>query len=113
MAAYVAARAQPLVRARIAVFADLWERGFTLSSGARFGADFLVYPGDPLCFHALYVATVCVAPDQPLGPRTITAVGRLATSVRKRALLCAVAPGGSAAPDTVRYICLEWSGIGL
>jgi tRNA splicing endonuclease len=29
------------------VFADLWERGFYLTDGFKFGADFLAYPGDP------------------------------------------------------------------
>ena len=37
-----------LAGVRRATYADLWRRGFTLTSGARFGGDFLAYPGDPI-----------------------------------------------------------------
>jgi len=30
------------------IFKDLWERGFYLTDGTKFGADFLAYPGDPI-----------------------------------------------------------------
>ena len=29
-------------------FFDLWRRGFFLTDGSKFGADFLTYPGDPI-----------------------------------------------------------------
>lgn len=32
-------------RARYGVFKDLWEQGFFLGGGIRFGGDYLVYPG--------------------------------------------------------------------
>lgn len=31
---------------RYAVFKDLWEKGFYLTSGQKFGGDFLAYPGN-------------------------------------------------------------------
>jgi tRNA splicing endonuclease len=40
-------------------FSDLWHRGFFLTDGAKFGADFLAYPGDPARYHAQNVV-VCV-----------------------------------------------------
>ncbi|CAH0729738.1 unnamed protein product, partial [Brenthis ino] len=39
--------------ARYAVFKDLWEKGHYITSGSKFGADYLVYPGDPVKFHAI------------------------------------------------------------
>lgn len=30
---------------RYIIFKDLWEKGYYLTSGMKFGADFLVYPG--------------------------------------------------------------------
>ena len=33
-------------------FFDLWRRGFFLTDGSKFGADFLAYPGDPIRYHA-------------------------------------------------------------
>mgnify|MGYP002386836980 CR=1 FL=1 len=35
---------------RCAVLADLWARGFVVSSGVQFGGDFLVYKGKARCF---------------------------------------------------------------
>jgi tRNA-splicing endonuclease subunit Sen34 len=32
--------------ARIRVFKDLWKKGYFMGSGLKFGADFLVYPGE-------------------------------------------------------------------
>lgn len=32
--------------ARYAVFKDLWEKGHYITSGSKFGADYLVYPGN-------------------------------------------------------------------
>lgn len=35
----------PLQHARCAVFRDLWERGYFMGSGIKFGGEYLVYPG--------------------------------------------------------------------
>ena len=35
-------------RTRTAIFTDLWKKGFYITEGEKFGADFLAYPGDPL-----------------------------------------------------------------
>lgn len=35
---------------RYHVFKDLWEKGFFLTSGVKFGGDFLVYPGNLVGF---------------------------------------------------------------
>ena len=51
-------------RARCAVFEDLHEQGYFLSTGLRFGGDFVVYPGDPLRYHSHYTATILAAPEQ-------------------------------------------------
>jgi len=39
-------------RCRYLVFRDLHKRGFSITAGSKFGADFLLYPGDPTQFHA-------------------------------------------------------------
>jgi len=84
------------------VFNDLWERGYYLTSGEKFGGDFLVYPGDPLKFHSHYIA-VCVDGDKPLTPQYLISKGRLGTNVKKIVLLCSVNPEG-----TVSYQQLQW-----
>jgi tRNA-splicing endonuclease subunit Sen34 len=36
-------------RAKCAVFQDLWEKGYYMGGGIKFGGDFLVYPGAYSC----------------------------------------------------------------
>lgn len=62
-------------------------------------------PGDPLRFHAHYIAQ-CWAPEDPIPLQDLVAAGRLGTSVRKTLLL------GSPQPDgTVVYTSLQWAGL--
>ncbi|XP_040834037.1 tRNA-splicing endonuclease subunit Sen34 isoform X2 [Ochotona curzoniae] len=96
---------RPAHELRYSIYRDLWERGFFLSAAGKFGGDFLVYPGDPLRFHAHYIAQ-CWAPEDPIPLQDLVAAGRLGTSVRKTLLL------GSPQPDgTVVYTSLQWAGL--
>ena len=45
-------------RYKCAVFKDLHEKGFTMTSAAKFGGDYLAYPGDPMLFHAYFTVRV-------------------------------------------------------
>ena len=45
-------------RRRCAVFAHMHARGMTLTSGAKFGAEYLAYPGDPAAYHASFAVRV-------------------------------------------------------
>ncbi|KAI9446808.1 tRNA-intron endonuclease catalytic domain-like protein [Lactarius indigo] len=95
-------------RARCEVFRDLWEKGYYLGGGSKFGGDWLVYPGDPLRYHSHFVATVQTSPSAPLRPMEIVAHGRLGTATKKAHLLC----GWDAASREVTYISIEWAGFG-
>uniref|UniRef100_A0A3Q4H3X8 tRNA-splicing endonuclease subunit Sen34 n=1 Tax=Neolamprologus brichardi TaxID=32507 RepID=A0A3Q4H3X8_NEOBR len=97
--------AEPRCDARYQVFRDLRGRGFYLTSAGKFGGDFLVYPGDPLRFHAHFIA-VCVSLDESVCLLDVLAVARLGSNVKKTVLLCS--PG----PDPgVCYTSLQWSGM--
>ncbi|ETE63955.1 tRNA-splicing endonuclease subunit Sen34 [Ophiophagus hannah] len=87
------------------IFRDLWERGYYVTSGSKFGGDFLVYPGDPMRFHAHYIA-LCFSKDAPISLCDIISAGRLGTNVKKTVLLCSVEQEG-----TVAYTSLQWSGM--
>ncbi|XP_075885270.1 tRNA-splicing endonuclease subunit Sen34 isoform X2 [Nelusetta ayraudi] len=87
------------------VFRDLRGRGFCLTSAGKFGGDFLVYPGDPLRFHAHFIA-VCLAADEAVGLLDVLAVARLGSNVKKTVLLCSPAEDGA-----VTYTSLQWSGM--
>jgi len=112
-------------RAKCAVFADLWQKGYFMGNGLRFGGDWLVYPGtcpmsvsqyyysiqpqgDPLRYHSHFVATVYPSPRTPIQPMEIVAHGRLGTATKKSHLLC----GWDESTNQVTYISVEWAGFG-
>ena len=89
---------------RYAVFRDLWEKGYYMTSGAKFGGDFLAYPGDPHRYHSHYVVVI-VPMDAILSPYDVVSMGRLGTVVKKAPLVSSVRKDGS-----VAYLSLEWTG---
>eukprot|EP00049_Salpingoeca_infusionum_P016599 m.341585 g.341585 ORF g.341585 m.341585 type:complete len:350 (-) comp16113_c0_seq13:2962-4011(-) len=93
-------------RSRYLVFRDLLSRGYFVSTGIKFGGDFLVYPGDPNMFHAHYVAVVVDA-EAPWHPTDMVSSGRLGTTVKKSSLMCSVNPS----TETVNYITITWAGL--
>ena len=54
-------------RRRCAVFAHMHARGVTLTSGAKFGAEYLAYPGDPAAYHASFTVRVMDGDDDDVG----------------------------------------------
>ncbi|GFR81673.1 tRNA-splicing endonuclease subunit Sen34 [Elysia marginata] len=90
---------------RYLVFKDLWGKGFYLTSGAKFGGDFLVYPGDPSRYHSHYIA-VCRSQFDEIPCLDLVSLGRLSSNVRKTALLCALDRNRK-----VTYTSLTWTGI--
>ncbi|KAK4528720.1 hypothetical protein GAYE_SCF63G6665 [Galdieria yellowstonensis] len=99
---------------RLTVFHDLWKRGFYLSSGVKFGADFLGYADDPILFHAS-LAVVVAEEDSNISPRDLVAFGRLGVSTKKRAALAYIRTlkngGGEDFPSSlyeVVYLCIRW-----
>lgn len=75
---------------RCLVFADLWSKGvFITTSSIKMGGDFLVYPGDPLIYHASHVVLTAL-PEEPLSARQLAACMRLTNSVRKSLVLATI-----------------------
>lgn len=89
------------LRSRAKVFAELWDRGYYLSCGAKFGADFLAYAGHPVLFHAA-LAVVVVEAEQDIDMLEIVAMGRLGGSTKKRMVYAYVDE------DQVRFIGVQW-----
>ncbi|WFC94074.1 phosphatidylinositol 3-kinase [Malassezia brasiliensis] len=94
-------------------------KGYFLSTGLRFGGDFVVYPGDPLRYHSHYTATILATPQQPMAAYHVVASGRLVTLDDTEALERRLA-GYDDATDTapaplwgnVEYWSLAWAGFG-
>ncbi|TGZ73630.1 hypothetical protein CRM22_001371 [Opisthorchis felineus] len=95
------------LRLRCRVFSDLWSKGFYITtSSAKMGGDFLVYPGDPLLFHASHIIVVH-RPDELVLPHQLAARLRLANSVRKILVLATVSVEH---PDPgVFYTSFSWT----
>ncbi|KAI8815586.1 tRNA intron endonuclease, partial [Fimicolochytrium jonesii] len=87
------------------VFCALWEKGFFITSGSKFGGDYLLYPGDILRFHAHFI--VAVVPMKTLySPLDAVMFGRLGTAVKKRFALCS----WDDEKDELVSFSLEWTG---
>ncbi|XP_026762684.2 tRNA-splicing endonuclease subunit Sen34 [Galleria mellonella] len=88
---------------RYAIFKDLWERGHHITSGSKFSSDFLVYPGDPVKFHAMYMVRCLCDQTTSFCPLSLVAYGRLSVAVNKIAILASRNSYGK-----VDYQTLQW-----
>ena len=78
-------------RDRFLVFRDLQARGFRITGGSKFGADFLLYPGDPTLYHAQFCVRLA-PPEQAIVPSLLAAACRGSFQARKHLLLASVVP---------------------
>ena len=93
---------------------------FTLTDGAKFGGDYLAYPGDPFVYHAQFVVRVLPPSDDEGGsstlrPTLLKAWARGVHGARKHLLLAtaadarellAVAGGDAAGAPRLRYLTI-------
>lgn len=89
---------------RYEVFNYFWEKGFYLTSGAKFGCDFLVYEGDPLIFHSKFMV-LCQEPND-LHQQLL---GRLGHSVKKSVLIASKKKCEKV--STVSFKALHWENV--
>ncbi|GAM23733.1 hypothetical protein SAMD00019534_069080 [Acytostelium subglobosum LB1] len=71
---------------RYRVFKDLWEKGYYLTNGTKFGGTFLAYIGDPLHHHSEMIVIV-KRPTQQVSSLELISMARLAVNVNKTTLL--------------------------
>jgi tRNA-splicing endonuclease subunit Sen34 len=88
---------------KYSIYRDLWEKGYYITTGHKFGADFLVYLGDPIAYHAIFVVHCVHDPNKAIHSTEIVAFGRLATAVKKRAVLASLN-----SEKQVSYITINW-----
>ncbi|XP_041987110.1 tRNA-splicing endonuclease subunit Sen34 [Aricia agestis] len=93
---------EPAGASKFAIFKDLWGQGYYITSGSKFGSNYLVYPGDPVRFHAMYMVK-CVETEKTFKPREFVAFGRLSVAVNKMAVLAFHNTYGK-----VEYQTLQW-----
>ncbi|KAK1596259.1 tRNA intron endonuclease [Colletotrichum navitas] len=88
----------------------LQSKGYFMTPGLRFGADYSVYPGDPLRYHAHFLATNYDC-DENIPMLDIVGSGRLGTSVKKGFLFGGEVPDLGGSSRQVRTFCVEWAGM--
>ncbi|XP_055384055.1 tRNA-splicing endonuclease subunit Sen34 [Condylostylus longicornis] len=86
------------------IFRDIWKRGNVyVTLGGNFGGNFLIYPGDPLVFHASHVVHVLQNPV--IQPLHMISKCRLTVNVNK---ICILAYKNS--ENDIRYQTVHWEG---
>lgn len=88
------------------VFRHFWEDGYFLTSGNKFGGDFLVYPGDPLKFHA-YFLVLCIDKNAPIRPVNVAMLSRLGSAVRKSVVLACENKNGTIDCQTLKWCSMK------
>lgn len=84
------------------IFKDLWTKGFYITSGIKFGGDYLLYRNDPMCTHSEFI--ISIQNDEDISPLEIIGMGRLATNVKKTFVLA------GSIQEMMTYYSIEWAG---
>lgn len=91
------------LKIRYRVFRDLWERGKFITNAESFGGDFLVYPGEPLYFHASHI--VHVVETGQITPTFLVERARLSVMVNKFCVFAYIERD-----DKIAYQTIDWDG---
>lgn len=93
------------------LFSDLFERGFFVSSGMKFGADFLAYMGDPVRYHAQYAVRLVSSTEDgrvdlsKLDHNILNGFQRLTHTASKIPLFATVTPDATADSLSLESSC--------
>ncbi len=90
-------------RSAYTVYKNLRKKGYVVTPGIKFGADFAVYEHGPGIDHAPFIVSVKDA-DENMGSFEIVRAGRLATTVRRRFTLGIPNKRNTA----VEYLAFSW-----
>jgi tRNA-intron endonuclease len=85
------------------VYKDLRDKGYIVTPGIKFGADFAVYEHGPGIDHAPFIISVKTL-DENMGPFEVVRAGRLATTVRKQFIIGAP----NKRSKKVDYLVFKW-----
>ncbi|CAH1400236.1 unnamed protein product [Nezara viridula] len=84
------------------IFKDLYEKGYSLTPCAKFGGDFLVYPGEPWKFHAYFIV-VCLEFEEEFKLNDLVSNSRVSVFTRKNLVLASIDEN-----DEIFYNTLTW-----
>lgn len=89
------------------VFKDLWEKNCYVTTGERFGGDYLAYPGDPILYHSQFIIK-CVDKNEEMSVIDLAGQCRLATHVRKTQVFAYIDDDDN--NNNVCYQSFNWGG---
>lgn len=75
------------------IYRHLWSAGFWLTSGLKYGSDWLAYRGTPELYHSQFIVKY-VDYDFPLPVSQITTLCRIGSKTNKTLMLASVHPDG-------------------
>ncbi|XP_062555316.1 tRNA-splicing endonuclease subunit Sen34 [Armigeres subalbatus] len=88
------------------IFKDIWRtRPVFITGGDSFGCDFLLYPGDPLYYHASHMVHILTDEAQRLDVKYLIRCCRLSVVVNKVCVFAFEGPNGD-----ISYQTMEWEG---
>ncbi|KAG1169118.1 hypothetical protein G6F70_008722 [Rhizopus microsporus] len=96
----------PLPSINNSIFRYFWSLGYYVTSGYKFGGDYLLYPQDPTCCHSQFIVSIMHF-DQNMTTKDAVQMGRLATNVKKKFVL---AGSKNETEDEVAVFSLSWAG---
>ncbi|KAL3668913.1 hypothetical protein V7S43_006202 [Phytophthora oleae] len=76
-------------RGRLRVFWDLWDRGYIVTFGSKFGADFLIYKANPKTSHAVALVVV-KGYEEDFARVDVVSFCRVAKMVKKQLIFASV-----------------------
>ncbi|XP_053208338.1 tRNA-splicing endonuclease subunit Sen34-like isoform X2 [Panonychus citri] len=102
------------------IFKDLWKRGYYITSGFKYGCDYLAYEYDPLVFHSKYMVT-CQSQLDHLEGLQFLILNRVSSQVNKKLLIAGlvnddknVTTGNQDSIDETNckpiYLLIDWQG---
>jgi tRNA-intron lyase len=94
-------------RNRYKVFESLYNKGYFVTNGDRFGCDFLVYKEDPLIYHSEFMVYV-VSEKDTWKPFPMISISRLGNYVQKTVLYACVTSNEETKKEQVRFLSLNW-----
>lgn len=93
-------------KVRFAVYKNLWDKGYYITSAEKFGGDFLVYTSDPLRYHSNFIVVI-LEKNESLTSKQMVYYGRLGSSVKKTVSLASFSEDDS----SVTFISLQWTSL--
>lgn len=84
----------------------MWDRGKFVTNGDTFGCDFLIYPGDPLFYHATHKIHL-IGKDEKFDLKVLIANARLSVTVKKHCTYVYENSEGLLEYQTISWINME------